>query len=246
MELVVKEVKKVKISANNINSFLVVSNAKLKRIRMDETNLFNKLQQQQKRKNKEKSIESKKDINDSKKTKKGIIGKKTKSIWDKILLFFGIMGLGILLETLPKVFNNIRKFLRENEWLKQGIIFIFKTIAGAAMVMKNIYEFFAGKDLNKDKLAKQRKEVDKNISVFERDVKLITNGVNDKLKINEVDDDDEDEEVEVKDDKKGEVEGRKPPLPKSQKDEVGDNNDNPMHFSNLTKEMSNNKMSTIK
>ncbi len=128
MELVVKEVKKVKISANNINSFLVVSNAKLKRIRMDETNLFNKLQQQQKRKNKEKSIESKKDLNDSKKIKKGIIGKKTKSIWDKILLFFGIMGLGILLETLPKVFNNIRKFLRENEWLKQGIIFIFKTI----------------------------------------------------------------------------------------------------------------------
>ena len=69
MELVVKEVKKVKISANNINSFLVVSNAKLKRIRMDETNLFNKLQQQQKRKKKEKSIESKKDINGSKKTK---------------------------------------------------------------------------------------------------------------------------------------------------------------------------------
>ena len=244
MELVVKEVKKVKISANNINSFLVVSNAKLKRIRMDETNLFNKLQQQQKRKNKEKSIESKKDINDSKKTKKGIIGK-TMSIWDKILNFFGIIGLGILIQTLPKVFENIKKFLKENEWLKQGIIFIFKTIAGAAMVMKNIYEFFAGKDLNKDKLAKQRREVDKNISVFERDVKLITNGVNDKLKINEVDDDDEDEQ-EVKDTKKGEVEGRKPPLPKSQKDEVGDNNnDNPMHFSNLTKERHSNILSII-
>ena len=187
MELVVKEVKKVKISANNINSFLVVSNAKLKRIRMDETNLFNKLQQQQKRKNKEKSIESKKDINGSKKTKKGIIGK-TMSIWDKILNFFGIIGLGILIQTLPKVFENIKKFLKENEWLKQGIIFIFKTIAGAAMVMKNIYEFFAGKDLNKDKLAKQRREVNKNISVFERDVKLITNGVNEKLKSNQVDD----------------------------------------------------------
>ena len=191
MELVVKEVKKVKISANNINSFLVVSNAKLKRIRMDETNLFNKLQQQQKRKKKEKSIESKKDINDSKKTKKGIIGKKTMSIWDKILNFFGIIGLGILIQTLPKVFENIKKFLKENEWLKQGIIFIFKTIAGAAMVMKNIYEFFAGKDLNKNKLAKQRREVDKNISVFERDVKLITNGVNDKLKSNQVDEDEE-------------------------------------------------------
>ena len=123
MELVGKEVKKVKISANNINSFLIVSNAKLKRIRMDETNLFNKLQQQQKRKNKEKSIESKKDINGSKKTKKGIIGK-TMSIWDKILNFFGIIGLGILIQTLPKVFENIKKFLKENEWLKQGIIFL--------------------------------------------------------------------------------------------------------------------------
>ena len=241
MELVVKEVKKVKISANNINSFLVVSNAKLKRIRMDETNLFNKLQQQQKRKNKEKSIESKKDINDSKKTRRGIIGKKTKSIWDKILNFFGIIGLGILIQTLPKVFENIKKFLKENEWLKQGIIFIFKTIAGAAMVLKNIYEFFVGKDLNKDKLAKQRREVDKNISVFERDVKLITNGVNDKLKINEVDE----EEVEVKDTKKGEVEGKTPPPPKSGKDEVGDNDDNPMHFSNLTEERHSNILSII-
>ena len=247
MELVVKEVKKVKISANNINSFLVVSNAKLKRIRMDETNLFNKLQQQQKRKKKEKSIESKKDINDSKKTKKGIIGK-TMSIWDKILNFFGIIGLGILIQTLPKVFENIKKFLKENEWLKQGIIFIFKTIAGAAMVMKNIYEFFAGKDLNKNKLAQQRTQVDKNISVFERDVKLITNGVNDKLKINKVDDedDDEDEEQEVKDTKKGEVEGRTPPPPKSKKDEVGDNDgDNTMHFSNLTKERHSNILSII-
>ena len=249
MELVVKEVKKVKISANNINSFLVVSNAKLKRIRMDETNLFNKLQQQQKRKKKEKSIESKKDINDSKKTKKGIIGK-TMSIWDKILNFFGIIGLGILIQTLPKVFENIKKFLKENEWLKQGIIFIFKTIAGAAMVMKNIYEFFAGKDLNKDKLAKQRREVNKNISVFERDVKLITNGVNEKLKSNQVDEDGDDTQgsssgilgtissdinemvnLDNKDDK-------------DDKDDKDEKN-NSMHFSNLTKERHSNILSII-
>ena len=90
---------------------------------MDETNLFNKLQQQQKRKKKEKSIESKKDINDSKKTKKGIIGK-TMSIWDKILNFFGIIGLGIFIQTLPKVFENIKKFLKENEWLNK-VLFLF-------------------------------------------------------------------------------------------------------------------------
>ena len=248
MELVVKEVKKVKISANNINSFLVVSNAKLKRIRMDETNLFNKLQQQQKRKNKEKSIESKKDINDSKKTKKGIIGK-TMSIWDKILNFFGIIGLGILIQTLPKVFENIKKFLKENEWLKQGIIFIFKTIAGAAMVLKNIYEFFVGKDLNKDKLAKQRREVDKNISVFERDVKLITNGVNDKLKINEVDEDEDEDEDDDNQSSSSNLDGN---LTEKDKDDIRKEDElnnllekKTMHQSNLTQERHSNILSII-
>ena len=173
------------------------------------------------------------------------------SIWDKILNFFGIIGLGILIQTLPKVFENIKKFLKENEWLKQGIIFIFKTIAGAAMVLKNIYEFFAGKDLNKNKLAQQRREVDKNISIFERDVKLITNGVNNKLKINEVDDEDEDDDNQSSSsgilgtissdiNKMVNIDGNLTEKDKDdirKEDELNDLLDkNSMHFSNLTQE----------
>ena len=188
--MLIEETKKLKLNSKNIHSFLVTSNRKIKKLRVDENNFFKRIQDERKKKAKERSIERVSDTKKDKKIRKGLIGK-TMSIYDKIKEFFGLLLFGILLKGLPGIIRGTKEFLEENKWIVDSVKIFFKVIGGAVWAMKGIYDFFTGSGVTKAQLANERTQIDRKLPQFKKDVNSITGGIDN---FNTDDNDDNDEE----------------------------------------------------
>lgn len=153
MEL--KEVKKLKLNARNIRNTIFRGNNKLKKLRLKETNLLIKERDRKKKKRKEKRIEGKGSLSNIGSVKKKIASK-SKSIFDKIMEFFGLIAGGILISTLPRIIKSIRQFFIDHKELIDGIKEFFKVVGNA---IKGFIAMFNSSPLNKDQLEKDREEL---------------------------------------------------------------------------------------
>ena len=102
------QVNQLKLNVTNINSYLISSNKQLKKLRGDKGRLFDKLKKKEKIKNKEDKLESRNvSIGSGFSKIVGAVSSPVKSIFDKILEFFGLIALGILVQKLPQIIEKI-------------------------------------------------------------------------------------------------------------------------------------------
>ena len=153
MEL--KEVKKLKLNARNIRSTIFRGNNKLKKLRLKETNLLTRERDRKKKKKRENRVEAKGSLSNIGGVKKKIASK-SKSIFDKIMEFFGLIAGGILISTLPRIIKSIRQFFIDHKELIDGIKEFFKVVGNA---IKGFVAMFESSPLNKDQLEKDREEL---------------------------------------------------------------------------------------
>ena len=153
MEL--KEVKKLKLNARNIRSTIFRGNNKLKKLRLKETNLLIRERDRKKKKRKENRVEGKGSLSNIGGVKKKIASK-SKSIFDKIMEFFGLIAGGILISTLPRIIKSIRQFFIDHKEVIDGIKEFFKVVGNA---IKGFVAMFESSPLNKDQLEKDREEL---------------------------------------------------------------------------------------
>ena len=163
--MLLKESKKLKLNVTRLHSYLVSSNKKLKKLRLEETSFLRKLEVERKRKLKESKIETPTKTTRIDKIKKSVLGS-TMSFFDKVRNFFGLVAFAILVKAIPAIVSRIKKFLDENPWIIGTIKFIWNTISGAVWVMKGVYDFFTGKGLNGTKLENERNQVNAQIALL--------------------------------------------------------------------------------
>lgn len=127
----------LKLNVTNIQSYLIRSNRELKKLRTDKTNLFSKLEKRNKQREKETKLETKNLGVGS--TFTGIYNKVTspaRGIMDKIMDFFGLIALGILVNKLPLIIAKITEFF-DSDFYK-GIKFVVSGIVKGAVFLFDI------------------------------------------------------------------------------------------------------------
>ena len=105
------QVTNLKLNVTNIKSYLINSNKELKRLKTQKKELFFKLQKKQEVSEEEKRVETKNlgiGAGFSKIT--SAVTSPVRSIFDKILDFFGLIALGLLVRELPKILEAIDGF----------------------------------------------------------------------------------------------------------------------------------------
>jgi len=110
-----KEVKKLKLNVTNIKSYLINSNKELKKLRVQKTDLFNKIGKQRELREKESRLEKPNlGIGSGFSRVVGAVTAPVRSIFDQILDFFGLIALGILVQNLPKIIAKIEEFFNSD------------------------------------------------------------------------------------------------------------------------------------
>jgi len=105
------QVTSLKLNVTNIKSYLINSNKELKRLRTQKKELFFKLSKQKEVSEEEKRIETKNlGIGAGFSKIISTVTSPARSIFDKILDFFGLIALGILVRELPKIVEAIDGF----------------------------------------------------------------------------------------------------------------------------------------
>ena len=153
----------LKLNVTNIKSYLISSNKQLRKLRIEKSNLIAREQDQDKKQQKEKNIESpSKELGSFGKTVGGIgkyIMKGPLSFFDKIKEFFGLILTGIIINNLPYMIDQIKGFFDRNSWIIDGTKSILKTIGTGIMGIINIVKMFSpSKQESLTKDAKQLKQ----------------------------------------------------------------------------------------
>ena len=109
------QVTKLKLNVTNIKSYLINSNKELGKLRKDKKNLFSKLEKKRELREEESRLETKNlGIGSGFSKVAGAITAPAKSIFDKILEFFGLIALGILVQKLPQIIEKINQFFNSD------------------------------------------------------------------------------------------------------------------------------------
>ena len=126
---------------------MISSNKQLKKLRVEKSNLIAKEQDQSKKQQKEKNIESpSKQLGSFGKAIGGIaknILKGPLSFFDKIKEFFGLILMGIIINNLPYMIDQIKGFFDRNRWIIDGTKFILKSISSGIMGIINLVKMFS-------------------------------------------------------------------------------------------------------
>ncbi|MFZ9360791.1 MAG: hypothetical protein ACO249_05630, partial [Candidatus Nanopelagicales bacterium] len=159
------QVKQLKLNVTNIRSVLVNSNKKLHKIRIERNQLTTNLEYQKKSKEKENKIEGggiKSTLNNIKNT----ILSGPMSIFDKILEFFGIILLGIVVNNLPQILSGLQKFF-DSEFIKGVKSFIGAIVDGTGKVINFVQGFSTDQQ---NKTISERKEINNKIDTLKTDL----------------------------------------------------------------------------
>jgi rare lipoprotein A (peptidoglycan hydrolase) len=146
MSLINSQVKSLKLNVTNIQSYLVSSNEKMRKLRSDKNNLIKTEQDKTKKAQKEKKIESSSSGLSSfgARVAKGL-AKPFIGLFDRIKEFLGLIIAGIIVNNLPKLIEGITKtvsdiskiisqigsFIGKNKWMLEGIKFMMTTFGVA-------------------------------------------------------------------------------------------------------------------
>jgi len=137
----IAEVKKIKLNVTNIKSVLIRSNKKLRNVEKQKSYLIRRQEEQEKRIVLEKKIET-----PIKKLKIPLLGKAVgvaRSIWDRLVNFFGWLLAGFIITRLPQIVENLKKRLAFIKPIWEGAMKTFAIIGkGMSAVftgMKTLY-----------------------------------------------------------------------------------------------------------
>ena len=150
----IAEVKKVKLNVTNIKSVLIRSNKKLRNVEKKKSYLTRRQEEQEKRILLEKKIETPR-----KKLKIPLLGKAVgvvRSVWDRIVNFFGWLLAGFIITRLPQIIENIRRRFAFIKPIWEGAMKTFAIIGnGIGALFSGISSLF---NLNKSTKDLQRAE----------------------------------------------------------------------------------------
>lgn len=112
------QVTRLKINVTNIKSYLINSNKQLKTFKVQKNNLFTKLEKQKEVKDKEQRLETTKlGIGAGFSRLASVVTSPARSIFDRILEFIGLVSLGILVQNLPAIIEQIKGFF-DSDFMK--------------------------------------------------------------------------------------------------------------------------------
>ena len=122
------QVNQLKLNVTNINSYLINSNKQLTKLRKDKKNLFETLEKKKELRAEESRLESKNlKIGSGFSKIAGAISTPARSIFDKILEFFGLIAIGVLVQKLPEIITKINQFFESDAF--KSIKSMFSTLA---------------------------------------------------------------------------------------------------------------------
>ena len=163
-----EKVKSLKINVTNLRSALLDANKTLEEISNEKKSLLEKQVQQQKIKEKEDKLTTKK--SPLKKAGEAVksAAKSVQGFFDKVIQFGATILIGQLITALPGL---IEKFKEWKERNKNLINFAFKTLQLIGTGLKNITEFFTG--VNFDDQDKRKEEINKEVEVLNKNLDVI-------------------------------------------------------------------------
>ena len=129
----IAEVKKVKLNVTNIKSVLIRSNKKLRNLEKKKSYLTRRQEEQEKRILLEKKIETPRKIG-----KIPLLGKAVgvvRSVWDRIVNFFGWLLAGFIITRLPQIIENLKRRLAFIKPIWEGAMKTFAIIGKGMSVL---------------------------------------------------------------------------------------------------------------
>ena len=151
------QVTKLKLNVTNIKSYLINSNKEMGKLRKDKKNLFSKLEKKRELRAEESRLETKNlGIGSGFSKVAGAITAPAKSIFDKILEFFGLIALGILVKNLPQIIDKINQFLNSDFF--KSITSLLSTLAKGVDTLIDIS--LSSKDIEGKDIKKEKKDIE--------------------------------------------------------------------------------------
>lgn len=133
------QIQQLKLNVTNIKSYLTSSNSQIKTLRKQKRNLIGKLEQQSEVRAKESKIESRSfGIGSAVSNITSAVTAPAKNIFDRILEFFGLIALGVLVQKLPAIIAKIEEFFNSDfvktiQFLVDGLV---KTVETFVFLVK--------------------------------------------------------------------------------------------------------------
>jgi hypothetical protein len=154
------QLQKLKINATNIKSTLIFSNKELKKTRIKKKELIQKIENKNKVQSEEKRLESKNlGVGSSIKNIASIATSPIKSFFDRILEFFGLIALNILIQELPAILEKIENFM-DSDFMKT-VGNIFNTIGTGISKIGELFGILPQSKM--DEIDEDLKEIEKDI-----------------------------------------------------------------------------------
>ena len=163
-----EKVKSLKINVTNLRSALLDANKTLEEISSEKKSLLEKQVQQQKIKEKEDKLTTKrspiKKAGEAvKSTAKGVQG-----FFDKVIQFGATILIGQLITALPGLIEKFKEWKENNKMLINGVI---GTVKALGTGLKNITEFFTG--VNFDDQDKRKQEINKEVDILNKNLDVV-------------------------------------------------------------------------
>jgi hypothetical protein len=154
-----KQIKRLKLNSTNIQSALVSNNKRLKKIRSDENSFVRNQFINQKRSDKEQSIEKPPSkISRAIEFVKSRLISTPMSIFDKIKEFFALVLMGLLINQLPKIIKGLQEFFGKNPWIINGIKETIKNVGNGLKSLIDVVKMIS--DSVYENTPKQRKDIE--------------------------------------------------------------------------------------
>lgn len=138
----------LKLNVTNINSFLISSNKKIKKLSLDKKNIIYKETEKKDYASEEKRLELSSFGKGVANISRGVIGK-TMGFFDTLKELLGLLILGAVVNNLPKIIKGISDFFENNKWLIDGTKFVLKAIADGIYGIATLIDNFAFSDQKK-------------------------------------------------------------------------------------------------
>jgi murein DD-endopeptidase MepM/ murein hydrolase activator NlpD len=154
------QIENLKLNVTNINSYLINSNKQIKKLKIEKRNLFDRIENKKVVSEKENRIEGKNlNIGSAFSYIASTVTSPAKSIFDKILDFFGLIALGIFVKSLPKILSSIGEFLN-NDFIK-SVRSVLDTVGTGFKKLGELINILPKKD---------QKQIEQDLKSIENDI----------------------------------------------------------------------------
>ena len=161
------QVNQLKLNVTNIKSYLISSNKKLKKLRGDKKNLFFKLNKKKQLREEENRLESRNlGVGSSFSRITSAVTSPERGIFDKILDFFGLIALGILVQKLPQIIAKINEFFNSDFY--KTMKFVVSGIVKGAVFLVDIASTLTA--ANMQRLKDEKKYYDDSLDKINNDL----------------------------------------------------------------------------